>query len=145
MSDAEGNTELRLSESNDVYFKVSVHGATRPPDSIRLVCETEDVLYSFRGEASDAGPDVVRFVVPPMAGTLKNGQVCEARVEVVVEDRYFVPVRFKAEFSDPVAVVAESVAPAVRKQPTPAIDVHVRPVPKAQYTSLRDRYRNGKA
>lgn len=130
-------TELRLDEANELYFKISVHGAERSPDAIRLVCEAGDVAYSFKGKVTEQ--DIVRFVVPPMKNVVKSGQLCEARVEVIVDDHYFVPVKFEAEFKEPVKVVAESVAPVVKKA-EPAISIQAKPVSKAQYTSLREKY-----
>jgi hypothetical protein len=131
-------TELRLDETNDLYFKISVHGAERSPDAIRLVCEAGDIAYSFRGKPTD-DPDVVHFVVPALKENLKRGQVCEARVEVIVDNHYFVPVKFQAEFTEPVKVVAESIAPTVKKV-EPTVSVQAKPMTKAQYTSLREKY-----
>ncbi len=137
-------TELRLDETNELFFKVSIHGAERAPDSIRLVCESGDVSYSFKGKAT-AEPDVVRFVVPPMKD-IKRGHVCEARVEVIVDNHYFVPVKFTAEFTEPVKVVAEALTPVKREAPAPKaeISIQAKPLSKAQYSSLRDKYRAGK-
>lgn len=138
MSDEKEVTELRLDEANELYFKISVHGAERSPDAIRLVCEAGDVAYSFKGKVT-GDQDVVRFVVPPMKNVVKSGQLIEARVEVIVDDHYFVPVKFNAEFKEPVKVVAESVAPTVKKV-EPTVSVQAKPMTKAQYTSLREKY-----
>ena len=135
-------TELRLDESNELFFKISVHGAERSPDSIRLVCEHGDVSYSFKGKMTNE-PDIVRFVVPALKNTMKSGQLYEARVEVIVDNHYFVPVKFNAEFVEPMKVVAESVTPQARKPAEPAVSVQAKPVSKAQYSSLRDKYRSG--
>jgi len=142
MSDGKEITELRLDEANELYFKISVHGAERSPDAIRLVCEAGDVAYSFKGKLTEER-DVVRFDVPSMKNAIKSGQLCEARVEVIVDDHYFVPVRFEAEFKEPVKVVAESVAPVVKKA-EPLVSVQAKPVTKAQYTSLREKYKQAK-
>lgn len=138
MSDDKEVTELRLDEANELYFKISVHGAERSPDAIRLVCEAGDISYSFKGKVTGE-QDVVRFVVPPMKNVVKSGQLIEARVEVIVDDHYFVPVKFSAEFKEPVKVVAESVSPTVKKV-EPAVSVQAKPMTKAQYTSLREKY-----
>jgi len=137
-------TELRLDESNELFFKISVHGAERAPDSIRLVCEVGDISYSFKGKMTDE-TDVVRFVVPALKNTLRGGQIYEARVEVIVDDHYFVPVKFNAEFKEPMKVVAESITPISRKtEPVKSeISIQAKPVSKAQYASLRDKYKAG--
>ncbi len=107
-------TELRLDEANELYFKISIHGAEKSPDAIRLVCENGDVSYSFKGKFTGE-QDVVRFVVPALKKVIKSGQLCEARVEVIVDNHYFVPVKFNAEFVEPMNVVAEAVNPQTRK------------------------------
>ncbi len=143
MNEDNEKTELRLDESTELFFKISIHGAERAPDSIRLVCEAGDVSYSFKGKLTNE-PDIIRFVVPAMQNSVKRGQVCEARVEVIVDNHYFVPVKFNAEFTEPMKVVAESVTPAVRKTVSkPEISVQGGSVSKAQYSSLRDKYRAG--
>ena len=43
MSDENDSMELRLDESNELFFKISVFGAERSPDAIRLVCEAGDL------------------------------------------------------------------------------------------------------
>lgn len=142
MSEVQETTELRLDESNELYFKISVHGAEKSPDTIRLVCEVDDISYSFKGKLTGE-QDIVRFVVPALKNTLKSGQICEARVEVIVDNHYFVPVKFNAEFKEPVKVVAESVTPVVKKA-EPTINVQAKPLTKTQYTSLREKYSSSK-
>jgi hypothetical protein len=142
MKDTDEKTELRLDESNELFFKISIHGAEKSPDIIRLVCEAGDIAYSFIGKPTGEG-DVVRFVVPPMNNNVKRGQIYESRVEVIVDNHYFVPVKFNAEFTEPVKVVAESMAPAVKKPSEAAKPISVqatRPMSRSQYTSLRDKY-----
>lgn len=143
MNDAKDVTELRLDEANELFFKISVHGAERSPDSIRLVCENGDISYSFKGKLTGE-QDIVRFVVPALKNTMKSGQLCEARVEVIVDNHYFVPVKFNAEFVEPMKVVAEAVAPQTRKPAEPTVVVQAKPVTKTQYASLREKYRAGK-
>jgi hypothetical protein len=139
---AEDKTELRLDESNELFFKISIQGAEKRPETIRLVCEVGDVSYLFKGKAT-GDHDVVCFVVPPMKNSVKSGQLCEARVEVIVDDHYFVPVKFNAEFKEPVKVVAESVAPIVKKT-EPTVVVQAKPMTKTQYASLREKYQLAK-
>lgn len=141
MDEDNENMELKLDESTELFFKISVHGAERRPDSIRLVCEAGDVSYSFKGKMTNE-PDIIRFVVPAMQNAVKRGQVCEARVEVIVDNHYFVPVKFNAEFTEPMKVVAESVTPTKKSVPSkPEISVQAGVVTKAQHASLREKYR----
>jgi len=149
MNDKE-KTELRLDESNELFFKISIHGAERSPDSIRLVCETGDISYVFRGKATNED-GIVRFVVPPLKESMVvPGELYDARVEVIIDDHYFVPVRFKAEFKQPMKVFAESVTPMAKnvhnitEQAPKGIVVSGLSVSKASYPSLRDKYKAGK-
>lgn len=142
MSNSKDVTELRLDEANELYFKISVHGAEKSPDTIRLVCENGDISYSFKGKFTDE-QDVVRFVVPALKNTMKSGQLCEARVEVIVDNHYFVPVKFNAEFVEPMKVVAEVVTPQVRKSTEPFVVEAARVTPVksiSSATSLKTKY-----
>lgn len=103
---------LNLDESNDVRFDVKITssdhlgGTSGPGVQLRLVCETNDLEYSFRGTSTNDGS--VQIIVPPMKGVMTEGAY-DARLEVIVEGRYFVPLEFTAEFKVPLKVVAEGV------------------------------------
>lgn len=105
---------LDIDEPSSLEFKVKVEGTNAAAASARLVCETKDVSYSFKGRASDDS-DVVKFEIPKMAGKLIAGQYT-CKVEVFVENRYFVPVSFTANFKKTVSVVAEVVSHVKHKQ-----------------------------
>ena len=93
-------------ESNELAFKIKVEGASPAPARVRLVCEAEDVSYMFNGHGT--GEDgVVQFIVPQMKGRLTDGMY-QARVEVLIENRYFAPVHFQINFKKALTVVAES-------------------------------------
>lgn len=138
MSDDNEVTELRLDESNELFFKISVFGAERSPDAIRLVCEAGDLSYAFKGKATTED-GIVCFVVPAMKDAIKAG-LYEARVEVIVDNHYFVPVKFNADFKQPIKVVAESVSHATvpTKKEDPKLNVKAQPVAKP--ASLREKY-----
>lgn len=118
MNEETEKTELRLDETNELFFKISVFGAERSPQSIRLVCELNDIAYAFKGKTTDED-GIIYFTIPPMNRAMKPG-LYESRVEVIVDNHYFVPVRFNAEFQAPAEVVAETLEPqkvvAIKKQ-----------------------------
>lgn len=129
INEGKESTELRLDESNELYFTIKVFGAERSPDAIRLVCEAGDVSYAFKGKAT-SDSDVVCFVVPPMKDSIKAG-LYEARVEVIVDDHYFVPVKFNASFKQPMKVVAEASTPVVKQEsvsPKREISIQAQPM-----------------
>lgn len=114
---------LDIEESNELLFKVTVEGAGASPAKVRLVCEGDDVAYMFNGRGTgDEG--VVQFMLPTMANRLKEGAY-PARVEVLIENRYFTPLQFQIDFKKTVKVVAESL---VVKQKT-VQDLKVNAVP----------------
>ena len=99
--------DLDMEESNELLFKVKVEGADPAPAKVRLVCESGDVAFMFNGRS--AGPDgLIQFNMPVMKDKLKEG-VYLARVEVLIENRYFAPVQFQVNFKKAVKVVAEAV------------------------------------
>jgi hypothetical protein len=56
------------------------------------------------------GEDVVEFTVPKMKDKIQEGTY-DARVEVLIENRYFSPVQFRINFKKAVQVFAESIRP----------------------------------
>ena len=117
MDDVQTETiQLDPSESNELLFKVQIEGTeANTPVKVRLVCESENMSYMFKGEATHE-IDMIRFTLPPMKGKIAEGSVA-SRVEVLVENRYFVPVNFNIDFKQPVTVVAESVKVVQKKKP----------------------------
>lgn len=120
---------LDSEESNELAFRLKVEGADSPA-KVRLVCEHGDMSFMFAGKGtSEEG--VVQFIVPQMKNKLQEGTY-PARVEVLIDNRYFVPVEFQMQFKKTMQVFAESVkvAPAVTKT-----DVRVSAVPVVVKTS----------
>ena len=133
-------TELKLDETNELFFKISVSGSKTNPQMVRLVFESEEVSHSFKGRLTEDA-DVMCFVVPAMKGIIKDG-LYEAKVEVVVDDHYFVPVKFEANFNQSMKVVAESVSVKTNKD-KPAVVVKATNVPNNGQISLREKYKKG--
>lgn len=138
MSESEA-MELRLDEENELFFRLGVQGAGAPPQIVRIVCEGEKFTVSVNGEPAEEG--ITRFVVPALHESFTPNKTYEAKLEVVVDNKYFVPAKFNFKFKQPVKVVAESVmvqkeAPStptkvVSPEPKtikPAIEFNVQPV-----------------
>lgn len=108
--------ELDIDESNELLFKLNVEGAGNDSVTrVRLVCESDDLSYSFSGKGTQE-IDTVKFVIPTMKGKLTEGTY-KTRLEVMIDNKYFVPVEFDVNFKKTVTVVAESVRPTVIKKP----------------------------
>lgn len=117
--------ELDIDESNELAFKIKMEGAASSPAKVRLVCEGEDFSYMFNGYGTGE-PEVVQFTLPQMSSKLKEGSY-KARVEVLVENRYFAPVNFQINFKKTLSVVAESIV-VKPKAVQPEIKVTATPV-----------------
>ena len=117
--------DLDLEESNDLAFKIKMEGAAASPAKVRLVCEGNDFSYMFNGYGTGED-DVVQFTLPKMMNRMQEG-VCQARVEVLVDNRYFAPLNFQINFKKTLSVVAESIR-VVSRQKEPDIKVTASPI-----------------
>ena len=112
-------------ESNDLAFKIKLEGASTSPAKVRLVCEGEDFSYMFNGYGTGED-EVVQFTLPKMDSRITEGSYT-ARVEVLVENRYFAPLNFQIDFKKSLKVVAESLQ-VVAKPQRPEIKVSAQPI-----------------
>jgi hypothetical protein len=105
--------DLMLDNDNELRFKVNIEG-TRPGTSVcRLMLEGEDLQYSFRGTETPDGE--ISIFIPPLKSILKEG-VYDTHLEVVVDDRIFIPLELKVNFEKSVSVTAESVVRPQRRK-----------------------------
>lgn len=140
---------LDIDESNDLTFKIKMEGAASAPAKVRLVCEGEDFAYMFNGYGTGED-EVVQFTLPRMDRKISEGTYA-ARVEVLVDNRYFAPLQFQINFKKTLSVVAEAIRvvpkvarpditvtassisvnrPVVPAAPVAAIKFEQRPVPQ---------------
>jgi hypothetical protein len=99
--------EIKLDEQNELFFNVQVEGSSPGAVTVRLVCESEDFSAVFPGSYTDDGE--VRVVIPELKknASFKEGKDYEAKLEVMVENRYFIPLKFDMTFKESVKVFAE--------------------------------------
>src|SRR5574338_1694398 len=99
--------EIKLDEQNELFFNVQVEGSSPGAVTVRLVCESEDFSAVFPGSYTDEGE--VRGVIPELKknASFKEGKDYEAKLEVMVENRYFIPLKFDMTFKESVKVFAE--------------------------------------
>lgn len=84
---------LDSNQQNELLFKVTVEGTRPAANKVRLVCEGVDgISIMFHGRSIDR-MGLVRFNIPPLRGVLPEGTYA-GRLEVLVDDRYFAPVKF---------------------------------------------------
>lgn len=80
--------KLSLSKKNTLEFDVKVEGSSNNshPD-VRLLLEADNHIYLYRCQKK---LDKYTVDVPPLIGEVKSNK-CKSRLEVIVDDRYFVP------------------------------------------------------
>ena len=107
--------ELDLDNENEMTFNVVIEG-TRPGEPLcRLMIENEDMSFSMQG---DFLPDnEVSIVVPPLKGILREGNY-DSYLEVLVDDRVFIPLEMQIKFEQSIKVVAESKSQKKKKRLT---------------------------
>ena len=97
--------ELDLDNENEMTFNVVIEG-TRPGEPLcRLMIENDDISFSMQGDFLPNNE--VSIIVPPLKGILKEGKY-DSYLEVLVDDRVFIPLEMKIEFEESIKVVAES-------------------------------------
>ena len=107
--------DLDLDNENEMTFNVVIEG-TRPGEPLcRLMIENEDMTFSMQGDFLPN--DEVSIVVPPLKGIIKEGKY-DTYLEVLVDDRVFIPLEMKINFEESIKVVAESKAQKKRKRLT---------------------------
>ena len=117
--------DLDIEESNELAFKIRMEGTSSTPAKVRLVCEGSDFSYMFNGYGTGED-EVVQFTLPQMSSKLKEG-IYSARVEVLIENKYFAPLQFQINFKKTVSVVAESIQ-VIQKTQKADIKVTAAPV-----------------
>ena len=106
---------LYLDQDNELKFNVAIEGSRLGTPKYRLVLESSNLSYAFTGHALGNGE--VSFTIPRMKNILKEGNY-HANLEVMVDDRFFTPLSFDAEFEESVRVTVESAVRPVAKKPT---------------------------
>jgi hypothetical protein len=111
---------LNLEEVNELSFKLRVEGRASGRVSARLYCESENgVMHAFSGQFNSE-PETVTFKLSQMNKIMSEG-CYPAWVEVLIENKQFVPARFNIKFAKPVEVQVESLQVQIqesKKQPT---------------------------
>ena len=104
------NTEkikFDLTEKTELTFTVQIEAPEMAKPEFRFViCESNEDAHMFSGRSSTAGE--ISVVIPPMKQRLAEGTY-DARLEVIIDGKYFVPLKLAVEFAQPIRVQVESV------------------------------------
>jgi hypothetical protein len=107
--------DLHLDEDNELTFRVSLEGTDQAELRYQFVLEGDRVEYGFPGSIDKGGE--ITVIVPPMKRALNEGAF-SSRLEVIVDDRIFTPLRMISQLKASVKIQAESVARPVTEEPT---------------------------
>ena len=123
------NIKLSLDRENVLEFNVEIQGYANPsttnPPQVRLFLEQKNIGFCMSAKKDDKTYSVV---IPEMKNVIESG-VCDARMEVIIDNKYFVPWESQIEFDREVKVEA---APIIRDEPQPDVSVQVKPVIKEE-------------
>ena len=86
--------QLELNEAAEVEFGIEIHGTTEKTSDIRFVIEGPD--YGIQCKCREEN-GTITALIPKLKGILPAGQF-EARLEVVLDGRYFMPLQESIEF-----------------------------------------------
>jgi len=103
--------ELMIDEENELTFQVQVEGTRPGTAKCRLMLESKNMMLAFEGQSTG---DEVAVTLPPLDHIIKEGTY-DMTLEVVVDDRFFEPLKLQGAFEKRLKVTAESVA--VRTKP----------------------------
>lgn len=103
--------ELMIDEENELTFQVQVEGTRPGTAKCRLMLESKNMMLAFEGQSTG---DEVAVTLPPLDHIIKEGTY-DMTLEVVVDDRYFEPLKLQGAFEKRLKVTAEAVT--VRTKP----------------------------
>tara|TARA_R110002060_G_scaffold15516_1_gene21665 strand:+ start:495 stop:1022 length:528 start_codon:yes stop_codon:yes gene_type:complete len=120
-----GDIKLSLDRENILEFNVDIQGYSNTsiskPPQVRMILEQKDMGFCMVAKKEDKNYSVV---IPEMKNILESG-VCNARMEVIIDNKYFVPWESQIEFDKEVKVEA---APIVRNDPQANLSVKAEPI-----------------
>lgn len=107
--------DLHLDEDNELTFRVSLEGTDQADLRYQFILEGDRVEYGFPGSIDKSGE--ITVIVPPMKRALNEGAF-SSRLEVIVDDRIFTPLRMISQLKASVKIQAESIARPVIAEPS---------------------------
>ena len=119
--------KLSLDRENILEFNVDIQGyantSTTKAPKVRMILEQKNMGFCMVATKEDKTYTVV---IPEMKNIMESG-VCEARMEVIIDNKYFVPWESQIEFDREVKVEA---APIIKEELQPVVSVQAQPVIK---------------
>ena len=120
--------KLSLDRENILEFNVDIQGyantSTTKAPKVRMILEQKNMGFCMVATKEDKTYSVV---IPEMKNIMESG-VCDARMEVIIDNKYFVPWESQIEFDREVKVEA---APIIKSEPE-LMSVQAQPVIKEE-------------
>jgi len=120
--------KLSLDRENILEFNVDIQGyantSTTKAPKVRMILEQKNMGFCMVATKKDKTYSVV---IPEMKNIMESG-VCDARMEVIIDNKYFVPWESQIEFDKEVKVEA---APIIKSEPE-LLSVQAQPVIKEE-------------
>tara|TARA_Y100000310_G_scaffold305346_1_gene345424 strand:- start:2289 stop:2828 length:540 start_codon:yes stop_codon:yes gene_type:complete len=121
--------KLSLDRENILEFNVDIQGyantSTTKAPKVRMILEQKNMGFCMVATKEDKTYSVI---IPEMKNIMESG-ICEVRMEVIIDNKYFVPWESQIEFDREVKVEA---APIIREEPQPDVSVQVKPIIKEE-------------
>ena len=122
------NMKLSLDRENVLEFNVDIQGyantSTTNPPQVRLFLEQKNIGFCMFAKKYNKTYSVV---IPEMKNVIEAG-VCDARMEVIIDNKYFVPWESQIEFDKEVKVEATPII----KSESESLSVQAQPVIKEE-------------
>ena len=120
--------KLSLDRENILEFNVDIQGyantSTTKAPKVRMILEQKSMGFCMVATKEDKTYSVV---IPEMKNIMESG-MRDARMEVIIDNKYFVPWESQIEFDKEVKVEA---APIIKSEPAP-LSVQAQPVIKEE-------------
>ena len=120
--------KLSLDRENILEFNVDIQGyantSTTKAPKVRMILEQKNMGFCMVATKEDKTYSVV---IPEMKNIMESG-MCDARMEVIIDNKYFVPWESQIEFDKEVKVEA---APIIKSEHEP-LSVQAQPVIKEE-------------
>ena len=130
--------DLLLDEENELTFQLNIEGSSPGAAKCRLKLENKEVDLLFEARSFNKGE--VSVFLPPLAHMLKEGEY-DMTLEVVVDDKFFEPLKVVGSFEKNVKVTAEAVVrqPARKRTSVTATIPQKTPAPPISVKSSKSR------
>jgi len=120
--------KLSLDRENILEFNVDIQGyantSTTKAPKVRMILEQKNMGFCMVATKEDKTYSVV---IPEMKNIMESG-ICDARMEVIIDNKYFVPWESQIEFDKEVKVEA---SPIIKSEPE-VMSVQAQPVIKEE-------------